>query len=79
MIAKEGNFDSASNWRPIAKLSIIYKVFSKLIYGRIAPTLFLTQSRGQYGFTPDIRIEDALLCAEIVINNSQELNLPLWF
>ena len=56
----------------------MYKIFSKLLYNRIAPILLRGQSHDQHAFTPDVRIEDALLCAEIIIGNAQEFELPLW-
>ena len=36
MLPKEGKLDEFSNWRLIAVLQIVYKVFSKTIYNRIS-------------------------------------------
>ena len=78
MILKEGDLSEVGNWRPIAIFSISYKVFARLLYHRLSPTLFHHQSHDRHAFTPGIRIEDALLCAEVVIENSLEFHKPLW-
>ena len=66
MLPKECDLGEISNWRSIAILLICYKVFSKLVHDRISILLFRHKSREQHVFIPDIRIEDALLCAEVV-------------
>ena len=78
MLPKDGDLKELFNWRPIALLQIFYKIFSKFVYNRISTHLFQRQSLDQHGFTPDIRIEDALLCAEVVIEHHQEFQIPLW-
>ena len=78
MLPKDGDLGELSNWRPIALLPIFYKVFSKLVYNRISIQLFQYQSWDQHGFTPGIRIEDALLCAEVVLEYHEEFTLPIW-
>ena len=77
MLPKDGDLNELKNWRPIALLPIFYKIFSKLIYYRISSYLFSQQSFDQYIFTPGIRIEDTLLCAEVVIEHHLEFNLEL--
>ena len=59
-------------------LPIFYKIFARLLYNRISPILFSYQSRDQHAFTPNLRIEDALLCAETTIQYALEFNVPLW-
>ena len=78
MLSKERKLDDLSNWRPIAVLQLFYKVFSKIIYNRISSQLFGCQSFDQHRFKPDIRIEDVLLYAEIIINTHLEFHMPLW-
>ena len=78
MLPKDGDTTQLKNWRPIAILPIMYKLFARLLYNRISPILFSWLSEEQHAFTPDKRIEDALLQAEIVIEHSLEFNIPLW-
>ena len=78
MLPKDGDLSEATNWRPIAILPILYKIFSRLIYNRIAPCLHAHQSTDQHAFTPGVRIEDALLTAEVVIEYASEFHVPVW-
>ena len=78
MLSKDGDLNELNNWRPIAILQIFYKIYSKLVYNRISPYLFKHQSWDQHGFTLGIRIEDALLCAEVAIEHHLEFQLPMW-
>ena len=56
----------------------MYKLFARLLYNRISLTLFNRQSEQQHAFTPDKRIEDAFLQAEVVIEYALEFNVPVW-
>ena len=78
MLPKSGDLTKVSNWRPIAILPILHKIFARLVYNRSSPVLFQHQSRDQHVFTPFVRIEDALLCAECSIQYALEFNVPLW-
>lgn len=78
MLPKSGDLSDASNWRPIAILPILYKIFSKLLYNRIAPLLLSNQDGDQIGFTPGVRIDDAFASIESLIENCHEFQLPLW-
>ena len=48
-----------------------------MVYFRISPTL-ATQSQYQSGFTPGVRIQDALMVVEWVISCSLEFKVPVW-
>ena len=78
MLPKECDLGEISNWRSIAILLICYKVFSKLVYNRISISLVQYQSWESHRFIPDIRIEDDLLCTEVVFEYHQEFTLPVW-
>ena len=66
------------NLRPIAMLPVLYKLFARMVYSRIWPTLLSTQSLEQCAFTPRVRLEDALCTVEIAIRYCSELNKSLW-
>ena len=78
MLPISGDLSDVSNWRPIAILSIFYKVFSRIVYHRLKHCLDQEQSEDQYGFRPNRRIEDVFVVLENVIGKSIEYNLPLW-
>ena len=79
MLPKTGDLKQVSNWRPTAILPILYKLFARMVYHRISPTLLSKQSRDQFGFTPGVRIDDALMIAECVSSYHIEFNIPVWF
>ena len=77
ILPKHDELQDTGNRRPIAILPVMYKLFVRLIYNRIAPLLLVNQSQEQYPFTPGVRIEDALLCAKCSIGYLLEFNVPL--
>ena len=56
----------------------MYKVFVKLLCHRLSPRLLAQQSSNQHGFTLGIRVEDALMTAEVVIEHSIEFHTSVW-
>ncbi|CAE7385287.1 unnamed protein product [Symbiodinium natans] len=44
MLPKAGDKSLVQNWRPIAVLKITYKIFSKLLLGRLAPLMWVPGS-----------------------------------
>ena len=79
MLPKGGNLLSPSNWHPIAVLKITYKIFAKLAYKRLRPTLERHQTKDQVGFRPCTSVEDAFVVFEGVCSKSLEWNFPVWF
>ena len=79
MLPKGGNLFSPSNWRPIAVLKITYKIFAKLVYKRLRPTLQKHQFKDQLGFRPCTSVEDAFVVLASVCSKSLEWNFPVWF
>ena len=78
MVPKSGNLTEPTNWRPIAILSVFYKLFSRMVYSRLRAQLEGQQSSDQTGFRTGIRLEDALAIAETLIGKTSEWNLPLF-
>ena len=78
MLPKSGNLDFVTNWRPIAILPILYKVFAKMLYYRLSPILERHQADDQFGFRRNKRIDDVFLILESIIGKTSEWNLPLW-
>ena len=78
MMPKSGDLTQATNWRPIAVLPIFYKVFARMVYHRLKPTLENHQCSDQTGFRTGIRLEEALVIAEMMVSKTAEYNLPLY-
>ena len=49
-----------------------------MLYNRLLPVLEKHQSFDQFGFRPQIRLEDALLVVETVISKCNEFQIPLY-
>ena len=78
MLPKSGDLSDVNNWRPIAVLPILYKIFSKLICSRISHILESAQSNDQFGFRKDRRIDDVFGIFENLVGKTSEWNLPIW-
>ena len=59
MLSKKGDRSRPSNWRPIASLKVLYKVFSKMIHARLQHVLDPQQSFDQTGFRQHTGVEHA--------------------
>ena len=66
------------NYRPIALLSILYKLFSKVVCGRIGCILDAAQPVDQAGFRTGFGCDDHLLTLVLVAEKMSEFQLPLW-
>ena len=78
MVPKSGDPTDANNWRPIAILDVVYKVFAKILYNRLFPILDPQQSDEQFGFRTDCGTDEALMILECITGAALEWNLPLW-
>ena len=78
VIFKKGDARLPENYRPICIIPIIYKLFSRVLCGRIRDTLVAEQSYDQAGFRPGYSCDDHLFAATILAEKCNEYNLPLW-
>ena len=62
VIFKKGDPKLPSNYRPIAILPILYKLFSRMLCNRIQLGLVQKQSVDQAAYRPGYSTEDHLLC-----------------
>ena len=69
---------AASDYRPIANVQLLYKVFAYMILHRIEPILESVQPEEQHGFRPNRRLEEHLLTANMIIDNTRQCGMPLW-
>ena len=78
LLHKGGPTDDANNWRPIAILSITYKILARLEYHRIRYQLDSHQSEDQFGFRRSRSTTHALLVLESMLSKGTEFNIPVW-
>ena len=66
------------NYRPIAVISIILKLFSRVLFARIGPHLGKHQSHDQAGFRKDYGCDDHLFTMILLAEAALEWRLDLW-
>ncbi|KAK6764516.1 hypothetical protein RB195_024729 [Necator americanus] len=77
LIHKKGDREDLRNYRPIRLLSVLYKVFTKIILTRISRTLDEAQPQEQAGFRQEFGCLDHIQTVSRVIEVYREYRLPL--
>ena len=77
IIYKKGDKESIGNYRPITNLPTLYKIFSKVLLGRIRRTLDSNQPLEQAGFRPGFNTSDNIQTTTRVIEAAREHKMPL--
>ena len=78
MLPKKLRAMHASDFRPIANLRLLYKVFAYLILGRIEHTPDTYQPEEQHGFRSKYRLEEHLLTANLFLDKATAHGIPVW-
>lgn len=78
LIFKKGSQLEISNYRPIALLNLVYKVFTSVIDTRIEGTLNSAQPHEQAGFRRNYSTTDHIFTISELISRSVEYNFPLY-
>ena len=77
LLYKKGNREDIRNYRPICLLSVLYKLFTKIILARISRTLDEAQPQEQAGFRKGFSCMDHIQTVSRVIEVCREYHLPL--
>lgn len=77
-IPKKGSKAKCSNWRGISVLPAITKIINNIILNRIATPLNNLIRKNQAGFRPENSCIDHINTMRIIIEQSAELNSPLY-
>ena len=78
VIHKKGDQQNPENYRPIAVLPILYKLFSRILCSRVTGFLLTAQSVDQAGFRPGFSCDDHLFAITLVAEKMNEYKCPLW-
>ena len=78
MLAKSKNAKLPSDFRPIASVRILYKVFTYMVLARVEPVLEASQLEEQHGFRCGRRLEEHLVSANLVIDKLLAVGKPVW-
>ena len=78
IIFKKGDPKLPKNYRPIAILPILYKLFSRMLCHRVQDAVFRAQSPDQAAYRPGFSTEDHLLSLTLLYERTREFNQDLW-
>lgn len=78
VLHKPGDTKEPKNYRPIAIIPLLYKLYAKLLYNRLAPLLNQQQSPDQAGFRHGFCTTDHLYTTTLLHEKSHEWQLGLW-
>ena len=78
VLYKKGDPKLPENYRPIAVISILYKVFARVVNQRLREKFDKAQSKDQAGFRSAFSCEDHLFVATILQERAAEYQSSLW-
>ena len=78
MLPKTKQSKVTTDFRPIANIRLMYKIFTYLILRHLEAPLEQWQPEEQHGFRRNRRMEGHLLTANMVIDKTLLANTPLW-
>ena len=78
VLFKSGAPHLPENHRPVTILLLLYKLFARLLYLRLAPLLDREQSSAQAGFRIGFSTIDHLWTISHIIEKAEEWNINLW-
>ena len=78
VLFKKGDPKLPANYRPIAILPVLYKLFSRMLCARLEDTIIGQQSVDQAAYRKGFGTDDHLLCLTLLLEQSAEWNTELW-
>ena len=78
MLPKKLRAKQVTDFRPIANLRLLYKVFAYLLLGRLEHVLDAQQPEEQHGFRAGRRLEEHLLSANLLLDKAEASGFPVW-
>ena len=78
VIFNNNNPELVSNYRPIATIPILYKLFSRMLCNRIQGQTFKNLSPDQAAYRPGLSVDDHLLTVTLLVERCKEFNQDLF-
>ena len=79
VLFKKGDPKLPANYRPIAILPLLYKLFSRMLCARLEDTIIGQQSIDQAAYRKSFGADDHLLCLTLLLERCSEWNMEVWF
>ena len=79
VLFKKGEPELPKNYRPIAILPILYKLFARILCNRVQPAIIGAQSPDQAADRKGYSAEDHLLTLTLLFEKCMEWNQEIWF
>ena len=77
-VAEENMAITPADFRPIAHIRLLYKKFPYLLFGRLVHLLEGGQPEEQHGFRPGRRLEEHLVTANLMLDKTDAVGIPVW-
>ena len=78
MLPKSRHARVPADYKPIASVRLLYKIFAYMMLARVEPALEIHQPQEQHGFRKGHRIEKHLLTANLVVDKLLAISTPIW-
>ena len=78
MLPKSRHARVPADYRPMASVRLLYKIFAYMMLARVEPALEIHQPQEQHGFRKGHRIEEHLLTANLVVDKLLAVSTPIW-
>ena len=78
MLTKFRSAKLPTNFRPIARVRILYQVFTYMVLARVELVLEANHPEEQHGFRGGRRLEEHLVSANLVIDKLLAVGKPVW-
>ena len=78
VLFKKGDTELPKNYRPVAIMPVLGKLFSGVLLNRLKPTLNAKQPPEQAGFRADYSCSDVVHTLRVMSEKATEWGLPLW-
>ena len=79
MPPKTAKAATETDYRPIASVRVLYKLFAYLLVGRFENGLDKRQPEEQHAFRADYRVEEHLLTANLFLEETKLVGILFWF
>ena len=79
VLLKKGDPKLPGNYRPIAILPLLYKLFSRMLCARLEDTIIGQRSFDQAAYRKRFGTDDHLLCLTLLLERCAQWNTEVWF